>query len=531
MQWRLTGAMPGDVMPHFVAWIFSTLEASGVVYSHFSNWSAQQELLYHAGCQLFMVFAFPTYTFLSPYTTPFDVQFGVVAIPAAALLYVCFVVYIKTEMGAEMFHLRYLYPVLCIHQLVGFLRYCADPNVPELPVALFTTTFLTAGINRAAEHIEANIIRMQHSLKAEVSRAEAALASSQQSKADLVHLSNGMSSMLKALCDVVFHVDEDLRIDQPTPQLYEFLVGAHGKPSDLQGRPLCEFLQDEQDANLARSMLASKQDDTGSESSNSEGEGGAAGAFNVRIQYAAGCCARVQVFFARLASQKILLGLRTEAGEPSPHEPRPDISDQSPSQTETARHGKAEEEGNTTNVNGVDDYECQKPNPSRLAIRFDAGSDHFTVDGLNPCFGGFSSMRMRPQALLPWVAPQERKAFEDWVVQSVQNAPWDQPSVTECFGEPLTMTLPKVKARQVVASKVWLETSPQDDEGDIWATLWLEGFVVQHTKASKNASWSSPGFHLPTVTEEDGVSELAEYESDTSSSFSMGTGSSFSVDM
>jgi len=99
------------------------------------------------------------------------------------------------------------------------------------------------------------------------------------------------------------------------------------------------------------------------------------------------------------------------------------------------------------------------------------------IIGTNP-FSRSSKQPLRRENLLSWVSSDQAKDFEQWVLRTVEDAPWDETCTSEPFQGLLTMLLPRVGRRWLQATRVWLETAPPDADR-LPTTLWVEGLGMR----------------------------------------------------
>jgi len=99
------------------------------------------------------------------------------------------------------------------------------------------------------------------------------------------------------------------------------------------------------------------------------------------------------------------------------------------------------------------------------------------IIGTNP-FSRSSKQPLRRENLLSWVSSDQAKDFEQWVLRTVEDAPWDETCALEPFQGSLTMLLPRVGRCWLQARRVWLETAPPDADR-LPTTVWVEGLAMR----------------------------------------------------
>eukprot|EP00405_Crypthecodinium_cohnii_P023120 CAMPEP_0206467942 /NCGR_PEP_ID=MMETSP0324_2-20121206/29326_1 /ASSEMBLY_ACC=CAM_ASM_000836 /TAXON_ID=2866 /ORGANISM="Crypthecodinium cohnii, Strain Seligo" /LENGTH=124 /DNA_ID=CAMNT_0053941289 /DNA_START=144 /DNA_END=518 /DNA_ORIENTATION=+ len=113
------------------------------------------------------------------------------------------------------------------------------------------------------------------------------------------------------------------------------------------------------------------------------------------------------------------------------------------------------------NFQDIDQTVEEDPNPSRIAIHFDAATERLDLIGASPVT---AEGAIQVESLMHLIRPSSQQQFEDWILSSINEAPWDGPSHSKPCPFELPMVLPRLPKRRVTATKVWLETFPPEDE-------------------------------------------------------------------
>mmetsp|Transcript_179323 Transcript_179323/g.568991 ORF Transcript_179323/g.568991 Transcript_179323/m.568991 type:complete len:604 (+) Transcript_179323:66-1877(+) len=402
-----------------------------------------------------------SYVMLSPCSTAANIASNVNTVPMFCSMTHLLVVYFNIELGADRFGSRNMQVVHIVTIGAWGFRFWWDAGARHIIRSAVLPLVLMPILGHMMECAKAELLRARTNTQNEARRAEEALRSLQAAKVQVEMVSQGSSRMLTALCDVMIRLDSALCILEPSGQLGELLMpGCSDAVSQLAGHSFLSFMASIDDGDRARETLQRSPCQ------------GAAGAFNVLLQDADGAFYNTEVFYVRLGSEdqplSYLLGLRLRRADT--------VTLMEPEAPEASVKVELRPAHSQQFLFPDDAARAEATHQSRVGVLFDAGSRHMDIIGHDP-FGRSKKHAMRPERLLSRVSSDQAMDFEEWVVQIVQDAPWDQTSTSELFPGSLTLQLPRVGRRWLRGAKVWLETSPPDGDR-LPTTLWMEGLEV-----------------------------------------------------
>mmetsp|Transcript_77312 Transcript_77312/g.250252 ORF Transcript_77312/g.250252 Transcript_77312/m.250252 type:complete len:598 (-) Transcript_77312:248-2041(-) len=485
----------GDPLEHVVSVLFQVGHITLTVQSFVGAVPVKVEAAGFVAVLAIALCTLTSYVMLSPFSTAANIANNLNTVPMFCSMAHLLVVYFNIELGADRFGSRNMHVVHIVTIGAWSFRFWRDTGARHIIRSAVLSVVLMPILGHMIECAKAELLRARTNTQNEACRAEEALHSLQAAKVQVEIVSQGSSRMLTALCDVMIRLDSELCILAPSGQLGELLMpGCSDAVSQLAGHSFLNFMASVDDGVRARETLqrCSSQ--------------GAAGAFNVLLQDADRALYNTEVFYVRLGSEDqpltYLLGLRLRSSDT-------DMLAE-PEAPETVLKVEPPPAHSQQLLFPDDAARAEATHQSRVGVLFDAGSRHMDIIGHDP-FGRSKKHAMRPERLLSRVSSDQARDFEEWVVQMVQDAPWDQTSTSELFPGWLTMQLPRVGRRWLRGTKVWLETAPPDGDR-LPTTLWMEGLEM-HAFGDHELSMLAP---LETVQEY----SLEECEEDDDSSVS-----------
>lgn len=547
---RVSGAVEGDPVPHvWVVCVSVAQLATHVAAACKDDFAIAEQLSWHSMFLRLTASVFALLALVLPSSSVIDVVFGaLVGQPLADFLVSSLDLYVSVELDVRIpgSMLAWVVQPLPFAFSLYRIRYLRSDHLSSLPMTIFTCQVCMLFAKMLFSIVKDNFMRMRASLKQEVLRSNESLIRVERFTADLQEVSLAQERLMKALFDIVVYLDENLCIQSPSGQLHEFLVPQCGSSAAvLQGRSLMDFVDAPADQDLIRFHLMPKTQGTDSDPGDEPGcqhGKGAAGAVCVGMRNASGGCSNVEIFYVRLAGtgragtvdgSSVLLGLRVGEAPPVEDEvEQQEDAGEAATMDQDATHecagagnsGPAALEARASHVSP--DIEV---NPSRLAVHFDASSDNFIIVGHNPLLGPVGDRTLRPQTLSAWLGADENKEeFEQWVVRSIQKAPWDVASTSEPYSAAVVLSVPRVRERDIHCANVWLEICPPDEVGDIEATLWVEGLTIERHGGRRNRGGRTGGTarRLLTPVLEEAASSDDDVDISVSSHSSGSTGCS-----
>eukprot|EP00445_Apocalathium_hangoei_P072238 CAMPEP_0204167904 /NCGR_PEP_ID=MMETSP0361-20130328/40265_1 /ASSEMBLY_ACC=CAM_ASM_000343 /TAXON_ID=268821 /ORGANISM="Scrippsiella Hangoei, Strain SHTV-5" /LENGTH=601 /DNA_ID=CAMNT_0051125285 /DNA_START=1 /DNA_END=1803 /DNA_ORIENTATION=- len=462
----LCGDIDSDPVEHSLCLLFGIGMVTSTVQSFVVIMSLKVEAAGYSVLLVFLVFCHPIYVMLSPSSRTSNIVTELACGPMYCSIIHVFVAYCNIELGMDLVGSRCMYAVHIGWIGACVCRFCWDPGSRELILGALFAGFLMPMLGHTIERAKAELLLARMHAQCEARRAEEAIASLRAAKAQVEIVSQGHARMLTALCDVRLRLDSELCILEPSGQLCEFLMpGRSDVASQLAGRCFLNFMPSVDDSDRARETLERASTQATSQA--------AAGAFNVLLKNADDVVCNTEAFYVWLGGDdqpvSYLLGLRLGMADvgllAEPEAPRvaPKV-EQYPAHAQPILWPD-------------DDAREDATNTSRVGVVFDAGSRRFEIIG-GDLFGRPRTHSLRPEGLLSRLSMDQAKDFEEWVVQTVEDAPWDQTCTSEPFQGSLTMLLPRVGRRWLRATKVFLETAPPESD-KLPTTLWMEGLSMQ----------------------------------------------------
>jgi len=313
--------------------------------------------------------------------------------------------------------------------------------------------------------------------------------------------------VLNSLCNVVMHVDTDLRLQDPTWQLHDLLMAGPGNPAELQGRSLLEFMaSDAESAKLQSFMSGERQQ-------------GPASVFSVEMQDLQGARFTVQLHHTLLNGDGRkplhLLGACLARDPASQREPPPLSNAQIG--TPLPRRGEVPEAapladwqhlvaGLQKAASVASDSQVEAASlddPSCIAVRFDAGSLAFDLTR-STVFTGRAKKKI---GLLHMLGQADGLALQRWVKDQVYE--YDcamkrgHPFQPTLFAGKPSFKLLAMRSRQLLQpSRMWLQVHEETDDEEIPLTLWLQGIEIL-TRSQTLASLNEEGADAVSESSDD----------------------------